>query len=205
MESSILAPTVSQLPNFHNLALFICHLFINGNFHTSHIMSDPIMFDDQFMTQLDSVCPQSIPLKLTDLSSPILNPIDNATDNHDNVLQLLFFDPKSLEKYFECCSAHFSYYRIFVFSTTNDMEIKEQFSLIKALNPVYASGTLILYYETLSDEIFINWMPMNDLDGGEWRPTPISISPESTTYEQTFGQYHRKRPIAINLICVEVK
>lgn len=94
MESSYLAVTVSQPPNFHNLTLFICHLFINGHFRTSHIMYDSTMFDGQFMTQTNSIFPQSIRWKFTDISAPSLNPFGDPFDSYDNILQLIFFDPQ---------------------------------------------------------------------------------------------------------------
>lgn len=87
----------------------------------------------------------------------------------------------------------------------------EQFQTIKQLNPGYSSSTLTLYYDTMNDEIHINWMPINDFDDGKWQPTRMQTDPNThvlnyaNIYDTTFGEYERKRSIAINFRCDEVQ
>lgn len=90
---NILTPTSPSISNVHNLAMFICHLFIDGNFRYCHILYDPKVFDNQLTNQIDSICLVQIPWLTSDITQGSLSPWQ-ANERTDPVLQLIFFDPK---------------------------------------------------------------------------------------------------------------
>lgn len=100
--------------NFQYLALFICHLFGDGNFRTVHILFKPTTFNFDLLMQIDSVCSEPIPLYLTDITQPWEWPW-NQNDNPNNVLQFMFFEPKTLAKDGNQLKNGFALYRIFAF------------------------------------------------------------------------------------------
>lgn len=196
--------------SFNNLALFICQLFINGQFRTSHILYDSNVSSVQIMIDIESVCPQPIPWLITNIQQRSSSPWYHHKDTN-SVLQLIFYDPNILRDEIEIFERYFTYYRIFVFSTTR--QHKEKFKIIRELSPSYDSNTLILYYNIKWGEIFVNWIPINDYDVGEERP--VRMNPDSkivatdthlddaiyheNLYEKTFGEYDRRRSIAVNV------
>lgn len=90
-----------KLPNFHNLALFICHLFIDGQFRNGHIFYDPNVFQvGQLISEIQSTCPTSIPWISTDVTDKPVLPW-KSNERTDHILQLIFFDPnRRNEAYF---------------------------------------------------------------------------------------------------------
>lgn len=73
-----------------------CHLFSEGQFRTTHIFYKPSVFDHAFITELNSICPEPMPLYLTDITQPWSWPW-NQHDSSYNVLQLNFFKFKCNE------------------------------------------------------------------------------------------------------------
>lgn len=157
----------------------------------------------QFITQINSICPHTIPWKITDITLPSLPAIDE-NDSQDKILQLIFFDSRFLVDEINYRS-RFMLYRIFIFWLTNDFETMKWFLIIKNHNSIDYPCPLILYCNPLNDEISINWIPINDLDNGDWQPTPIIIDPKTNVFGLTFGEYERKRSIAISVVCFQVK
>lgn len=69
MSLSHVIPADSQ-PNFVNLSLFICQLFVGGNFRIAHILYYPEAFDDRFISLLDATCSVQIPMVIIDATGP---------------------------------------------------------------------------------------------------------------------------------------
>lgn len=113
-----------------------------------------------------------------------------------SMMQLIFIDPKHTS---EDSKRFFTFYRIFVLPSTEEITTKEEFSLIKVLSPGFNSSTLILHYDKANDQTYINWVPINDYDAEEWRPVSID-SQEKDLFDRTFGEYKQKRLTAVNTI-----
>lgn len=62
----LLAPNISNFQTFHSLALFICHLFVDGKFRTAHIVHDQNVFDPRLISEIHLNCFEPIPYVLTD-------------------------------------------------------------------------------------------------------------------------------------------
>lgn len=206
MTLNALSLTVSNVWNYNKLALFICQLFSDGSFRSGHIIYHSDVFIDQFTSQIDSVCPHSIPWKITDIELSSLSPFKNPIDTNDNILQVIFLNPRLLDRDIEKCmnNALIKYYRIFVLPSTDEIETKNQFSIIKMYNLDFNMSVLIVYYDSVSGELSIICMPMNAFDEGEWRPIPFDIDPEENMFDRTFGEYERNRSIAINILLRKV-
>lgn len=205
MATSLLTSTISNVSSFQSLALLICHLFIDGDFRIVHVAYDQNIFDKQLTIHINSICPQMISWKFTDINSPVEVTFDQF-DSLDNILQLIFLCPIFFEdyvKFFSESNFLVYYYRVFILPSTNENETENQFSVFKTFN--VGSSALLLYYDLLSDEIFMNWMSINDFDEGEWRPTTVSINGEANMFDRTFGVYEAARSFIINVICVKVK
>lgn len=179
--------------NFYNLALFICNLFIDGEFRTNCLLYDTNVFDDNLMSQITTVCPNQIPWLINDINS-------YRRIYDETAYQLILFDPKKLTMQMEQCERYFPYYRIFMFFSIDEIEMEVQYSIIKNYSPGYSSSTLILYYDTTNGKIFINWTPINDFDPGTWRPVELIPVNVGNLYEKTFGEHERQRKIGINFI-----
>lgn len=203
--SNLVASSIPNVLSFRNLALLICHLFMDGQFWSGHLLYDPSIFNDHLTVEIRLICPHPIPWKMTNAMLDLTSPWDGRSDTTDNVLQLIFFDPKNLTVQMESHSIYFTFYRIFVLPQTDDIETEEQFSIIKQFN--LDSNALIVHYDKSDSEVFINWLPMNDLNPGEWQPTPMITDSQTklinhtNIFEQTFGEYENRRLIEINIIC----
>lgn len=186
--------------NFQYLALFICHLFGDGNFRTVHILFKPITFNFDLLMQIDSVCPAPIPLYLTDITQPWEWPW-NQNDNPNNVLQFMFFEPKTLARDGKQLKNGFALYRIFAFSSTNVIRTKMQVSIAKILHEFSNSNNLILNYNAKNVSVYIDY-GLND-GVSRQKPKPIFIVNKNTNfkrvnlYDQTFGKYERIKSIAV--------
>lgn len=101
--------------SFQNLAFFICHLFIDGRFRTGHILHDPNTFPvAQFIAEIQSICPHSIPWLLTDVMEPSQLPW-TSDKRTDQIVQLIFLDPDHLPTSIGDLKKFFTLYRLFVF------------------------------------------------------------------------------------------
>lgn len=152
--SNLLVPNIF---NSFNLALFVCHLFIDGNFKTGYIVHDSNRFDFGFISEIESVCAVSIPWLTVDITEPA-TPIEHQSERNDYILQLIFLDPKHLPKQINDSKKHFTYYRIFVFSSTDETEMKNIISVIQKLGSVLDSSTLALY---CTPNNIVNWIGIN--------------------------------------------
>lgn len=181
--------------HFHYLASFICHLFADGNFRTVHIAFKPNIFNYTLLEHIDSVCPHSIPFYLTDITRPWVWPWNVKNDNPNNVLQLIFLDPKTFKKDTRQIEELFALYRIFVFSATDVAETKTQASIAKRLHKLSESNNLILTFDAKNVSIYI------DLESKH--PKPIFTMNKDSNFnlrnlfDQTFGQHERMLSIVV--------
>lgn len=180
--------------NFHCLALFICHLFADGNFRTIHIIFKPNTFSYTLLEHIDSTCVDPIPFHLTDISRPWVWPW-NENDNPNNVLQLMFLDPKTLTEDTEQVKKFFALYRSFAFSATDFIEPKTRTSIAKRLQKFSESNNLVLNFGAGNVSIYI------DFDAQH--PKPIFTMNKETNslhcnlFDHTFGQYERMLSISV--------
>lgn len=146
---------------FANLALFVCHLFIDGHFRYGQVLYDTKVFDDRFLNAIDSVCPVQIPIQTMDIAQiSSQSPLSN--DRTDHILQLLFLDPKYLTEQTHQFKDLFTFYRIFVFSsTTDEVETKERYSVIGKQNTILSSSPLIVLYNSQNGSLNIYWVSEN--------------------------------------------
>lgn len=133
--------------NFLNLTLLICHLFAGGRFRTLNILYHPGAFEDGLSVSIDSVCPFRIPKTTQDIST------DNILQFHQNqrtdkILQLIFLPLDKFDEHFNKTEKLLTYYRIFVFTTSTQLE-QIHFHSIANLS----SSTLFVFYDTLSDTL----------------------------------------------------
>lgn len=209
----------SNNPSFYNLALFICHLFIDANFRNAHIIYESNAFDHQILKELDTNCPVTIPLYTTDISHPYELPW-NPSKKTDNTLQIIFLESNQSLINMTILRESFVFYRVFVFPLSEN-DWKTPYETIKELNLGYNSSTIVLYHNLRNDSIFIDWMPINDDDNDDVEnqqlvnilPALISSKNDkikrmkrkkSNMYDETFGKYDGKRSISINLLVFEV-
>lgn len=208
---NILTLKHSSPVSFHNLAFFLCHLLLDGKFRTTHIAHNPRAFHIDFIARIETVCEEPIPWLITDIMQAFTLPWGNE-ERTDSILQLIFFDPNRLTNDIDQFQKYLTYYRVFIFSASDEFDTKRIFSLVQEFSPCSSSRTLILHYNTTNGSISLNWMPINDSDLKEWRPAQFNF--ESTTnsnqnrkaqstrsmnfFDQTFGEYERKSVIAIH-------
>lgn len=76
--------SIQNVSKFHNLALFLCHLFIDGHFRHVHTLYDPKIFNGQFMAEINSICPVEIPWRLADITKPSFQNV-YTNDRSDHV------------------------------------------------------------------------------------------------------------------------
>ena len=134
--------------DFLNLSLLICHLFVGGKFQLVNILYHPSAFDDRFLVSMDSVCPFEIPKTTQDISTNETILIDRRNQRTDEILQLIFLPPDQLIEKINGIVNFLTFYRIFVFTTSVQMDLSEIMSIVK---PNHSSSTLLLIYNTLSN------------------------------------------------------
>lgn len=156
--SNLLAPNLSK---FHNLVIFICHLFTDGQFRTGHILYDPGAFQvDRFMIEIQSICTRSIPWLLNDVTKPIELPW-KPEERTDHILQLVLFDPDNLPKNIEDFKILLTFYRFFTFSVSsiNGAELN---NLEKFPESFFSNSLNLIHYTSANDSVCIYWIHKND-------------------------------------------
>lgn len=196
--SNFSSAVISNVTNFHYLALFVCHLFGNGSFRIAHIVYHPNVFDQRLLLQIDSICSDSIPLYLTDITQSF--PISHQKSyNLDSILQMIFLNPANLADEIEQFgSANFALYRIFLFSSTTTMNQNILFEIHKR---GIDTRTLITLYNESSVIVFIE--NSSQSNGNVNEQGTIFILNHKTNlenlnlYDKTFGVYERMESIDI--------
>lgn len=210
--SSQLAPNLSMVSNFHSLALFICHLFVDGNFKTAHILNDPNIFDGHLIADVVSICPRHVPWITTDVTQKSALPWQpNKRSQTDHILQLIFLDSTKLIQEIENFKKYFVFYRLFIFSGTDEITRENDISAIKKLSPSFNSSSLTLHYSPKNGSISVLWIQNNGnaVDNARASDTPTqiniqdiqneSISTHENFFSRTFGEYERKWSMAIKI------
>lgn len=158
MATSLSTVNLSNFSLFYNLAHFICHLFIDGHFRFGHILYDPKVFENQLLTEIDTVCPVQIPWQTNDITQPFSSARD-INERTDHILQLIFFDPKYLAAEIDSSKDFITFYRIFVFSSTLIQSNERRLtSVMRNLSP----NSLILEHIRMEDIVNVYWIPMEN-------------------------------------------
>lgn len=202
---------ILNISHFHNLALFVCHLFIGGNFRIGHILYDPKVFDDHLISKIDSVCQLQIPWLTTDITQHSLMP-PHVSKRTDHILQVIFFDPKYLAEEIVEYEEHFTFYRIFAFpSTFGEVDMKQRISIIGQLNSISNPSPLIMHYNVKSDLIYVHRLSENGLIienfeknmAQDVRSLYEHRQKSNVEYERLFdgifGEYDRKQTMGIRV------
>lgn len=198
--------SVPSAPNFHSLALFVCHLFIDGNFRNGHILYDPKVYDGHLKIQIDSICPNQIPWHRTDITEANLSP-KNFSASTDDILQLIFLDPQHSKENIDKVKDASTYYRIFVFVSNEDEidSVKESLRVTKR-HLMTDSHALILHYDSKDEDIHVGWILENH-DGKDKTtdsdmtaialPSQPNNDNHMNSFDRTFGQYERMQSIIV--------
>lgn len=211
--SNALISSVPNISNFHNLALFICQLLIDGRFRSGHILNDPNVFDGRLITEIESICPRQFPWQISDISQPFI-PSWESHQLTDNILQLIFCDPKFMSVKIYQFKGYFIHYQIFIFSSIDETDTKGPISVIKKLNPIIlrSLSTLVLHYNTENGLIHVHSKPNILTDGSRNSEEPLVVDLKAITirkqnididhgdlFDRTFGNYERKQSIVIGV------
>lgn len=212
------------LPNYHKLALFICHLFIDGKFRTAHILFDPNIFDNLLISEIDSVCSDPIPLLITDITKSSIGTAEEYA-KHGPTLQLIFFDPDHLPKRTIKFRRQLAFYRLFIFCTPEEMDVKKTTSVLQKLNLFRNSNSLILNLVQTTNTINRFWISSDGAimdfsfedENDEATSEPIQLrsdqssalsikqdrqmsSIKPTDFNQVFGIYEKNWKFAIRTL-----
>lgn len=189
---NLLVPSVSNILSFHNLALFICHLFIGGQFRNGHILYDPKVFNDDFPSRIDSICPAQIPWLLTDITQPSSLPW-LFNERTDHILQLIFFDPEHLAEKIDKFSKCFTFYRVFVLaSSINGIDEMKRNSIISQKNPTSTSNTLIVHFDTQNGSLQVHGISSR---GGNLKE--LIDERHEDEFDRAFGEHERMQSTTI--------
>lgn len=187
-----------NVTNVHHLALFICHLFIDGHFRTAHFLYKPNTFNFDLLLQIDTVCSEPITFYLTDINLPLEWPW-NDKDSPDNVLQLCFFDQRKLtEDISQLKPKSTALHWIFGFHSNDTANMGKQTTTFDILRQLPDSKILVVGYNSKNVTIFVD----NGLNK-KLNRQPIFVVNNKTNFndinlfDRTFGEYERKQSISI--------
>ena len=115
----LLTSNITNISHFYNLTLFICQLFGDGHFRVGHVMHDTQVFDNNFITQTEAICPYQIPWQMMDIDkTPV--PSDKQHEPTDHILQMIFLSPNKLAADIDRFHEHFTMYRVFIFAVYSE-------------------------------------------------------------------------------------
>lgn len=149
--------------NFHNLALFVCHLFADGQFRFGHILYDSSALDSRLIAEIHSVCPYLIPWISNDVSELPSVPWE-PNQRTDHILQLIFFDPENIPMTIDHVKKSnvniklmnfLTFYRIFVISS-DDVGNRVDWNSIAKLS------SHILHHDSRSGSISLHSIKNDD-------------------------------------------
>lgn len=155
---NLIAPNI---PNFSNLAIFICHLFLDGNFNIGHILYDSRTFDNLLIFEIGTVCSHSnsILWMRTDVIAPHSSPW-KPNQQTDHILQLIFFDPENLPSNIDEIEKLFTFYRLFVIPSTNEIDIHQQVYLLSKSK--LSRKSLVLYQNLRRSSVCVHTITPED-------------------------------------------
>lgn len=182
---------------------------MDGNFRNGHILYDPDIFDGHLVTEIESICPRPFPWQTTDITRP--SEPRNPNESTDRILQLIFFNPETLAEEIVHSEEYFTYYRMFVFSSPNEIDAEEPVTVIKGQNINFGSTNFVLHHNTETELIYIHGLP-NTADASVeleklMRPDPKAIAlPNSkfnvdnvNLFDRTFGKHDQLQSIMIRV------
>lgn len=208
--SNILAPDIT---NFHTLALFVCQLFIDGNFRTGHLVYDSQISDDRLITETNLICSHQIPWITTDINIPTQSSHWTIEDNSDYSLQVIVLDLAKSTQFLNEPKNQFSFYRIFVFTSTDEMDMKQTVSALKNSGLNSDSNSLVLHHSSTKHSIKVHWIVTKE-DPAK-RSEDLSIlnveiypnfqrhqkqSKADNLFDQTFGIYKQLQEMGIHFM-----
>lgn len=205
---------------FYNLAVFICHLFADGNFRTGQILYDPNMFNGHLISAIDSYCPHRIPWTFIDITQTP-SELRTSPTNPVHILQLIFPNPDHLTKSIDNFKDDLLIHPVFVFFS-NDQDVMED--RVKALSESGITpdiDSLVVYHLSKNDSIQVHWIPKynafpeSEHFVGTFNDVSIFIKDHKSIFEDqnlfdlTFDKNERNWPMAVNTFigipCYEVK
>lgn len=153
-------------PNFHTLALFICHLFKDGNFRSAHLLYEPSAFDDRLLGEISLSCPLQIPWKTTDITQSSLPALLDTAENTDSILQLIFIDADyGSPEAFHGLRDQLTFYRVFIFYSIDGINVSKTITTLKTLSLVDDANVIVLIYSQLFD--ILNVYRIQSIGGGK--------------------------------------
>lgn len=196
---NLIAPNI---PNFSNLAIFICHLFLDGNFNIGHILYDSKSFDNLLISEIGSVCSHSnsilwIRTDVIAAHSSSWKPNQQT----DHVLQLIFFDPENLPSNIDEIEKLFTFYRLFVIPSTNEIDIHQQVYLFSKSK--LSQNSLVLYQHLRTSSVCVYTITpektkeCSNIAFNSVCTQNLNKFKNEDLFEVTFGKYERDWIISI--------
>lgn len=153
--SNLLLPNFSNFNRFRNLALFVCHLFVDGNFRVGNILYDPKAVNSEIISEIHSFCPLTDPWLMIDATQL---PIDSwkPDERADKILQLIFFDPDQVQVNHDGLKDILVLYRLFVFPSID--EAKKDHQMMVKITSRFGSNSLVVHFSTESVSVYALWV-----------------------------------------------
>lgn len=148
---------IAKSLNFQILALFICHLFIDGHFQTGCILHDSnVLQISEIMSEIQSICANSIPWLMVDVRKPV-SLAWQPNQRTDRILQLIFIDAKNPPQNIGDLEDLFTCYRLFVFSSVDKVNFIQQIDTMKRLHSKLISRSVIIHYNSTNVTVLNQW------------------------------------------------
>lgn len=176
--------------NFYNLAIFICNLFIDGNFQVVHLILDPTE-NGVHPTFIDNHPDCMIPLAATELNR--MSFWDSSPDytlRNDHILQLIIIDTDRLDEKMNILDDYQAYHRIYIVSSFSQV-IAVSLELLNS-----TVSTAILFGNPLNDEIRI-YRPQQKFLDPIYIRSSSSFSPQNL-YNVIFEMNELERPLHVH-------
>lgn len=132
-------------PKFLNLSLLICNIFMGGNFGIVNILYYSDAIDDRLLTRLDWACSVEIPKTIFDISVENCTFSREESQTTDHILQLIFVTPEILSESHDRIKKIFTFYRIFVFTTSNELNFEADWNFLKEFNFMNYSSIFLIH------------------------------------------------------------
>lgn len=185
---------------FWNLTLLICQLFMGGNFRVVNILHHPNAIDDGIFRRLDSVCLVQIPKTIVDISTEFSTLALDYSQRTDHILQLIFLPQNTSAETFNRIEPLFTFYRIFVFETTNETDLNDNWKQSEELNSMNHSS-LLLMCDSSIDTIRSYILPTHPNGTAELANFQnISSNSARETFDVAFGEKASGRVFGVTLM-----
>lgn len=184
------------------MALFICHLFVDGKFRTAHIVHDQNVFDPRIISEIHLNCFDPIPCVLTDITRPFELPWESI-ELSDHILQLFLFDPDHLPTHFDDYMHIFVFYRLFVLSATDERIVRDQVLKLNTVKITSDSSAVIIHRSVDNNLVCVHSEigELSDISGNFGSVVPRDVLEQKVQnenlFDSTFGKLEQKRQIVI--------